>query len=256
MMLKFVKEKISIPSGFSMLDLGCGPGGITMIFSRICEKIVAMDISPDRIKLTNTHIKNENIANAFAVRSDGANLPFKDNAFNLVIVNGVLEYIPILHAQNPQKMHSKALSEVKRVLKNGGFLYLGIENRYFFSYLLGKMDHSKLRFAAVLPRKIANFYSKLLKKRLYKTYIYSYWRLIHLLYDAGFSSMSFYVPFPTYRIPALVAGILDKKELLDAIKAKQGKLGKTVTKFVVLTGLTKLFIHDFIVIARRNEDFD
>lgn len=251
MILKFIRKEISHLHDLSVLDLGCGEGGITITLSQACKQIVAMDILPYRIRLTDTRMKNKGIANTFVVRSDGAHLPFRDNSFNLVVVNGVLEWIPTSHAQNPQKTQFNALREVRRVLTNGGFLYLAIENRYFLSFFFGAVDqHSRLRFVTILPRKIATFYSTILKKRPYKTYLYSYWGLIHLLKNAGFSQTSFYVPFPEYRFPALVISIFDRKGLLNAIKAKPGKLGKLATKLILSARLTRLLIHHFIVIAK------
>ena len=250
MILKFIKKKIDNLHDLSTLDLGCGGGGITITLSQACKKIVAMDINAHRVKVTNTRIKNKNITNTFVVRSDGAHLPFRDNFFSLVIVNGVLEWIPTSHTQNPQKTQFNALAEVTRVLENGGFLYLGIENRYFLSFFFGAVDqHSQLRFVTLLPRKIANFYSMILKKRPYKTYLYSYWGLIRLLKNAGFPYISFYVPFPDYRFPALVVSISDRRGLLSAVKAKRGKLGKLAIKIIVSAGLTRLLIHNFVVIA-------
>jgi ubiquinone/menaquinone biosynthesis C-methylase UbiE len=47
-------------------------------------------------------------------------LPFKDNFFDIVILANVLD-----HTENPEK----ALSEIKRVLKNGGMFYF--ENLFY-----------------------------------------------------------------------------------------------------------------------------
>ena len=44
------------------------------------------------------------------------------------------------------------ISEMRRVLKPGGSIYVGIENRYAYGYFMGAQDHNRLRYTSILPR--------------------------------------------------------------------------------------------------------
>jgi len=74
-------------------------------FIQKSENIIAAD--------TNPNIYKETAANAMNV--DIQNIPFTDNSFNIVIANHVLEHIPD---------YKKAIQEIKRVLKPGGYAIL------------------------------------------------------------------------------------------------------------------------------------
>lgn len=58
-----------------------------------------------------------NIGDNVNVVGDGQNLPFKNNLFDSIICQAVLE-----HVENPNQM----ISEIKRVLKPQGFLYIEV----------------------------------------------------------------------------------------------------------------------------------
>jgi hypothetical protein len=92
------------------------------------------------------------------------------------------------------------LREVRRILRQEGQIYIGIENRLGFYYFLGQPeDHTGVEYAALLPRPLANAWVRYKNGTPYRTYTYSRAGYQKLLREAGFKSISFYAPVPDYR---------------------------------------------------------
>jgi hypothetical protein len=95
-----------------------------------------------------------------------------------------------------------ALTNVFRVLKPGGILSLGIENRTLPYYFFGKRDpHCGLPFVTVLPRRLANIYSKKKAGKPYRSYLYSSKGYRKLLKGCGFSKIEIFSSLPSYNYP-------------------------------------------------------
>lgn len=112
-------ERSGIKQGMHVLDLGCGSGAFTPFIARMVGekgKVYALDIQEDMLKqLENKLSKPENrdIKNIKLIEGNAYELPFDDDSLDLVNMVTVLQEIPD---------RNKALQEVKRVLKRGGFL--------------------------------------------------------------------------------------------------------------------------------------
>lgn len=135
------------PKSGLLLDLGCGLGYLTRYFSRIGIEAVGIDLSK-RIKVA----KHEVSPSGSFVLADGVKLPFKEDCFNTVILNDVLEHIPY-NLANP------LLNEVKRTLKVGGKLYISVENRYMI-----REGHTFIPFLTWFPRPCWNAIYKIVTK--------------------------------------------------------------------------------------------
>lgn len=97
----------------SVLDIGCGPGSITVgLAERVSAgKATGLDIEPGQIELANARAKDAGLTNcAFDVGS-ALNLPYPDATFDVVFGHTILmqfaDAMPVIE-------------EVKRVLKPGG----------------------------------------------------------------------------------------------------------------------------------------
>lgn len=91
-----------------LLDAGCGPGGLVKEYVGLAKLVVGTD----RYATTFTHLAEISTL----VEASLEELPYADNAFDLVTCSWVLE-----HLQSPEK----TLAEVARVLKPGGcFLFI------------------------------------------------------------------------------------------------------------------------------------
>lgn len=181
-----------------VLDYGSGWGNTTFTLAPYCKQVVAMEADHGRLRFSAAHFAHRGVYNVTPVRSGNAlSLPFRDNSFDAVIMNGVLEWTPRSINGPPEEVHKQVLTEVRRVLKSNGTLQISIENRFGYAYLLGKRDHhcGGLRWAPFLPRPLANLYSWLWLRQPYRTWFYSYGRLREVISGAGFGDTQIYSYF-------------------------------------------------------------
>jgi 2-polyprenyl-3-methyl-5-hydroxy-6-metoxy-1,4-benzoquinol methylase len=249
------------------LDIGCGLGQLSFSLSAKCKNVVAADISRDAIKIVAIDAKNKKLP-IHCVLMDARYLPFKPNSFDLIVSNGVLEWTPVNDDSSkfPSKVQRDVLRGVQRILNRSGVYWLGIENRYASDYFIGITDHhSGLRFVTFLPRFMANFYSKLVKKQPYKTYLYNYWELRKLLLSTGLCSKKFLVAFPFYANPKHAADMSNPGEIAKAATFYATEFSRSLTfslartaliKAISLLRLGKIFSNSFIVLCTRTDASD
>ena len=90
--------------------------------------VEALDSAPSMIKATRKHAKQTGVDERIhATIGDIHDLAFQDQSFGLVVALGVTPWLYNLN---------KALSEVTRVLTNGGYVVLNADNRYRLNHLL------------------------------------------------------------------------------------------------------------------------
>jgi ubiquinone/menaquinone biosynthesis C-methylase UbiE len=112
-------ERSGIKKGMQVLDLGCGSGAFTTFIARaVGEKgrVYALDIQADMLKQLENKLskpENKDIQNIKLIEGNAYELPFDNGSLDLVNMVTVLQEIPD---------RNRALQQVKRVLKPGGFL--------------------------------------------------------------------------------------------------------------------------------------
>ncbi len=100
-------------SGKRVLEIGPGAGGHSALFAKHGAIMASGDITFERARATQAKfdLMGDVATGCQAIQSDGENLPFDDNTFDIVYSNGVLHHTPDTQ---------KAIDEVRRVLKPGG----------------------------------------------------------------------------------------------------------------------------------------
>lgn len=101
--------------GMSLLDIGCGPGSITVGLARYVApgRVVGVDSAPEALAHARSHAAAEHMNAVRFVESDAYILPFDDATFDVVYAHQVLQ-----HLADP----IAALREARRVLKPGGYV--------------------------------------------------------------------------------------------------------------------------------------
>lgn len=99
-----------------VLDIGCAFGGTIFELKNKFEhtRFFGIDPGQNSIELANKNLKDERISFLEGFSDD---LPFQDNKFDIVILTYVLQWIP-------RNLLIKTISEVDRVVKNGGLVYI------------------------------------------------------------------------------------------------------------------------------------
>jgi ubiquinone/menaquinone biosynthesis C-methylase UbiE len=92
-----------------VLDLGCGPGAMTIPMIAAGHAVVSTDLSFQMVAATAARVRDLGQTPQVAVANAIA-LPFRDARFDAVVTTGVLEYVQDLRA---------ALREIARVLRPG-----------------------------------------------------------------------------------------------------------------------------------------
>ena len=147
-----VINQINQTENLSVLDLGSGEGGSTKVFSEN-NFVTSFDLSLVRLKR-----QSENFNYLLNVNGDALNLPFFDKSFDLIIVQDVIE-----HLTNTQSFYS----ELKRVLKNKGIIFLSTPNKFSIFNSLND-PHFGLPVVSLLRRKsIKEYFLKYFRKKDY-----------------------------------------------------------------------------------------
>jgi ubiquinone/menaquinone biosynthesis C-methylase UbiE len=188
-------------SSAKVLDLGCGIGPVSINFARYAGEVVSVDRGLAQLQLLRLRAIEANIRNLRVVcAGDRRHLPFPAESFDVVVLNGVLEWVASTQTGSPRHHQRDFLAEVYRVLKPAGEVYIGIENRFALTYLLGGADeHTGLRFVTVLPRPFASLLSSVKSGQPYRVHTYSRHGYQKLLREAGFAATHFYLPRTNYR---------------------------------------------------------
>ena len=93
-----------------ILDVGCGTGVISLLLAELEHSVTGIDLSEGMLEKAKEKARIFNLPVEFK-NGDAENLPFEDEAFDVVTNRHLLWALP-----NPEK----AISEWKRVLKPGG----------------------------------------------------------------------------------------------------------------------------------------
>ncbi|MBN3038765.1 MAG: class I SAM-dependent methyltransferase [Candidatus Omnitrophica bacterium] len=241
-----------------VLDLGCGWGSLSRPLSRRFDEVISVDNIFGRLKWLSIACRKEGIDNVQPVLANVSGLPFPRSYFDLILMNGLLEWVGTESSLGrPYQAQKKVLSNMSAMLKQRGYLYIGVENRFGYQYFLGDLDHSGLRFTSLMPRSIADLWSMIMTKRKYRTYTYSYKGYQRLLKEAGFDEIKFYCPLTGYHYPRWIFPFEDADTLryflnnIGSLSSRQKIILFFGLKLLLLSGLYKYFMPSFIILCRK-----
>ncbi len=150
--LKYFLDLLDKKEKENVLELGCSSG----FFTKYLGKVTAIDTSERMLEIA--HSKNPS---SKCIHADMFEMPFKNKTFDKVVTMRVWNHLD-------EKDLSKAMKEVKRVLKSNGFLIFDMEEKSMI-------------------RKISSiFYKLLFNPTGYKIYQYSIAEMKKILDKEGF----------------------------------------------------------------------
>ncbi|MHA1632720.1 MAG: class I SAM-dependent methyltransferase [Candidatus Freyarchaeota archaeon] len=131
-------------SGLRALDVGCGVGGVCSALAKLSNHMVGVEINEVLLPLAKLNVENSlhESSSVDFVLASGLNLPFRENSFDLVLCNDVLE-----HVSDKEKL----IKEIFSVLRKDGHLFLTTPNR-----LYPIEPHTGMIGVTLIPRRLAN----------------------------------------------------------------------------------------------------
>jgi len=231
---------LNLSSNSVILDLGIGWGNFLVNVAPFVRHIYGADIDNFYLFITKKRCEDNRIKNYSLIRLNLSNavLPFRDEVFDIVNLNGVLEWAGLYNEKaSPYEIQLNLLREIARILKPDGILYIGIENRVSYKYFLGLPEgHIKMKYGSLLPRFFTRWYLKNFRKKTFRVYTYSKRGYENILRRAKFSQISFYIPWLSY-------------SLISSLRAYQDNFAQDKLQ---LRGIFKFFSPSFSIIASKN----
>ncbi|MEX1307916.1 MAG: class I SAM-dependent methyltransferase [Eubacteriales bacterium] len=105
--------KVCIKKDKNVLEIATGTGTIALGIAECTDAIEAVDLSAEMIAKAKKKAAQQSIDHIHFSVQDAYDLKYEDQSFDYVIITNTLHIMP-----NPQK----ALEEIKRVLKKGGYM--------------------------------------------------------------------------------------------------------------------------------------
>ncbi|KAF6245751.1 class I SAM-dependent methyltransferase [Nitrosopumilus sp. b2] len=183
-----------------VLDVGAGWGQISVPLSAYCN-VVALEKYLEKIEIIKKIAKQEKCTNIQYVAANFSDDVFEPNQFDLIILNGVFEWISEFSiGENPLEIQRRTLDKIFELLKPRGTLYIGIENRFGLKYILGEADdHTGLEDFVYLDHNTQSLLYKIIKQKDLRVFTHSKKNYQTMLEDAGFHSIRFFGDLPDYK---------------------------------------------------------
>ncbi len=112
-----VVEKLDDSETKRILDLGCGTGRHVVYFTHLGYDVYGFDASPKALSMAQEWLQEENLTASLREHLMEKPFPYDDDFFDAVIS------IQVIH-HNLMKDIKKTVSEIERVLKPGGLLFV------------------------------------------------------------------------------------------------------------------------------------
>jgi 2-polyprenyl-3-methyl-5-hydroxy-6-metoxy-1,4-benzoquinol methylase len=195
------------PSGAKVLDIGSGWGQIALpLAQNKSNEVTALEPTPERLAFIQAAATQEQVADRMHfVQADFFDVEFEPQSFDLICSIGVLEWVAKFRPGEPGKVQAEFLNHIRALLKPGGQLVIGIENRLGLKYLLGAADdHLGVPNIAVCDAALATQKWKAQSGQDLRSFTFTRSELADLLNATGFRTATFFAALPDYKLPRLI----------------------------------------------------
>lgn len=127
-----VRGKLNITSEDTVLDFGCGTGGIALKLARYSKKVIGVDISQPMLDVLKKNAKEEGIENIETHCAGFLTYQHEGDPVDMMVSKVALHHLPDF-------WKSVALLNLASILKKGGKLYLF---DVIFAFLAPDHEHS------------------------------------------------------------------------------------------------------------------
>ena len=227
------------------LVIGCGWSTVPFALSETCAKVYTIDSIWHKIAFLNIRKRQQGIDNLYPIYVSGSlDFPFPEKRFDFVAVRnfqwGATQSIQL----------RDVVRSVNGLLREGGVAYFSLGNRWGFQQLLRRNKNTS---SPTLP-------------------LHTIFGYRHILQVEGFSEIQFYAPLPHYDgVPLFYVPLEDTQAmsfffrnifpLFEAVSPEVkrayafeyvvAKMGVRLALLFRLTGLAKVFVPGFSIIAKK-----
>lgn len=197
-------DLIDLRATDDVLEIGSSMGQHTRRMAPKCRSLQALEVVKFQAEFCRLWCDEDGLDNVY-VTAGGASghLPFENAAFDVVTSNYVLEWCASRTAGDANAFHRAIISEIWRVLKPGGRVFLSTKNRYAFKYLTGAVDeHLGIRFGSALPRWAQRRLVRPDRLEHPPGFLHSWKELRSHFFAGGFTNVTTIFAFPDARFPA------------------------------------------------------
>jgi SAM-dependent methyltransferase len=209
-------ELLDLSSGCACLDVGSGWGQLSIPMGQMGCRVVSLDLTIDRLKVLKQIARQEG-ARLDLVKGNILSFPFHENAFDLVVFNGSLEWVGMgrSEGQTIRECQVAALKNARKAVRRGGLVCVGIENSLGLKYLMGaRDDHTGLSGYSFRDDAAA---TAMLRDAGQNRQLAQTWGLAQLrrmAEEAGLSVRSVYGCFPDYKLPRHLIPVAEVDQFL------------------------------------------
>ena len=238
----------------TVLDLGAGMGAISQALSTRYDHVYSVEPVNARLQFLRLRIAQEGCKGISLIRAGIDALPFQENMFDLIVLSGVLEWLPFARKQdNPREAQLYYLGLLKKLLKPGGVIYVGIENRYTYDLLIGAADpHIDVKGVTVAPRWMADIICKRRIGDRYRPYLYSNRGYAKLMAEAGYRECRVLSALPSYYNAKKIRPLtLHSSEWRDDVWQTKNPISRVVKRGMITLDLLKYLGYAYVVFAEK-----
>lgn len=231
-------EDLGIQPQSNVLDLGCGWGFASHRALELGANVVGTDNALRRLEFCRARFEQEGLGDRFLGIEMDVNrpFPFREAAFDVVIVSGLLEWVGCSAAGRPEEVQEDFMQRIFATLVPGGRLYLAIENRFWAPYFVGALDmHTRQPLVSILPRRLARAASVLVSGKDYRAYTYSLIGYVGMLRKLGYKKLTALYPKPDYVQPKTVEPLfrdvdlsISPSQILASIRAQHPSMWRSL----------------------------
>jgi SAM-dependent methyltransferase/aminoglycoside phosphotransferase (APT) family kinase protein len=220
-----------------VLDVGAGMGFMSCDMAAYARNVIALEAVPERAEFIRLRARQDQL-NVFPIIASAMAAPFPAESFDLITLNGVFEYVGLWGEGDPRRLQEEFLRNTLRLLRPGGYLYIGIESRFGAGAFRGNRDHSGFAYTSLMPRRIADLYCRLRAKPFYgsetvatgyRTYTHTPRQYRRMLERAGYANVSVRGVFEGYNRQKILWDLDDRvgrNALLDRVNPAASFAGR------------------------------
>jgi SAM-dependent methyltransferase len=251
----------------TVLDVSCGLGALTHALALTYRYVVAVEPVGEMVRFAKLRCEQEDLKNVDVVQSKLDVLPFPKDTFDLIVLNGVLEWMrESRSSRTPRQAQLDFLRDLRRLLKPHGVLVIGSENRLGYTAFLPQNDR--------LRRWLDSLYGRLKKPGFYRALVdptkghgtgshsHSPSGYRRLLRQSGFPAVDLWWPPNGYNSPHMMLRAANRAAIRahwDFERRYKDRLhgyglGRQLRHVAVVnTRLIHITLPDVIMIASRTE---